>query len=126
MYNKTKGRILHILALVIDIVPPLIATLTQFPIWVEHSSEATVSGIVLLLTFICCLPFIRQLKEYMKSPSIIVIWAIIYVLLVLLESIITQIIRVAFIGLVSNTVGAILYKWGNTYTEKAKIVDKEE
>ena len=121
MSNTTKGRILQILALVIDVVPALAATLTQFPIWIEHSSEATVSGIVLLLSFICCLPFIKQIKEYLKSPSVIVVWAIIYIMLVLLESIITQIVCVAFIGLVSNVIGAGLYKWGSTYIGKDKV-----
>lgn len=118
MRNKTKGRILHISSLVIDIAPPLIATLTQFPVWIEDSSEATISGIVLLLGFICCLPFINQIKEYFKSPAVVVIWAVIYVALMLLQSIIDQMVTVAFIGSISNLIGTGLYKWGDAYTDK--------
>lgn len=126
MSNKTKAGILHISALIVDIAPPLVATLAQFPIWVEHSSEATISGIVLLLSFICCLPFIKQIIAYFKSPSIPVVWAVIYVALVMLQSIINQIVIVAFTGLVSNIIGAGLYKWGDVYKEKEKVTDKED
>lgn len=126
MRNKTKGRILHISSLVIDVAPPLIATLTQFPVWIEHSSEATISGIVLLLGFICCLPFINQIKEYMKSPAVVVIWAIVYVAFMLLRSIIDQMLIVAFIGLISNIIGTGLYKWGDIYSDKKDEETKEE
>ena len=126
MSNTVKGRILHISALVVDIVPPLVATLTQFPVWVEHSSEATISGIVLLLAFICCLPFIKQIIAYFKSPSIPVVWAIIYIALVMLQSIINQMVIVSFIGLIANVIGAALYKWGDSYNAKDKVVDKED
>lgn len=125
MSNAVKGRILHISALVVDIIPPLVATLTQFPVWVEHSSEATISGIVLLLVFVCCLPFVKQIVAYLKSPSIPVVWAIIYIALVMLQSIINQMVIVSFIGLIANVIGAGLYKWGDSYSAKDTVLNKE-
>lgn len=124
MSNKVKGRILHVSALAVDIAPPLLATLCQFPLWVEASSEATISGIAVLLIFICSLPFVNQIKEYMKLPSVPVAWAIVYVLFAMIQSIIDQMVIVAFVGLVSNVIGTGLYKWGDTYKEK--VEDKED
>ena len=51
MTNATKGKICKISAVVIDVAVPLIATIMHFPIWVERSSRATVSGLFLIFAF---------------------------------------------------------------------------
>ena len=56
MTNRTKGNILKAIAVTIDVSVPLAATLTQFPLWVEKSSEATMSGLFLIFAFLSCLP----------------------------------------------------------------------
>ena len=112
MRNTTKGKIIKALAIIIDVAAPLVATLTQFPIWVEKSSEATFSGMFILCAFLSCLPFINYIKEYLKSPSILVTWLIAFVLLLALNSIIEQMIVVCFVGLLANCIGAIIYKLG--------------
>ena len=93
MNDVTKGKILHIVALTIDILTPLIVTLTQFPVWIEKSAEATVSGVVLLLAFVSCVPFLKQVKGFMKSPSVPIVWLVIFVMLTLLNNIINQVIQ---------------------------------
>ena len=122
MSNVVKSRIVKATALAIDISAPLIATLTQFPVWIEHSAEATVSGIVLLLAFFSCIPFLKHIKAYMKSPSIPIVWLILFVLLTLLNSIIDQMIVVCFVGVISNCIGTLVYKIG----EKIGDTGKEE
>jgi hypothetical protein len=118
MKNTTRGNIIKALAIILDVGAPLIATLTQFPIWVEKSSEATFSGMFILCAFLSCLPFINYIKEYLKSPSILVTWMIAFVLLVALNSIIEQMIVVCFVGLLANCIGAVIYKIGKHISEK--------
>lgn len=112
MSDVAKSRIIKALALAIDISAPLIATLSQFPVWVDKSAEATVSGIVLLLAFFSCIPFLKHIKGYMKSPSIPIVWLVLFVLLTLLNSIIDQMIVVCFVGVISNSIGTLVYKIG--------------
>lgn len=113
MKNTTKGNIVRGVATVVSVGSPLAATISQFPIWVHDGSEATVSGCFLLLAFLCCIPFIRQIKEFMKSPSAPIMWAIFLVLFVALRNIINQMIMVCAVGLLANLIGMGLFKLGD-------------
>lgn len=116
MSDITKGRVLKISALTIDILAPLVATLTQFPIWIDKSAEATVSGVAMLLVFFSCIPALKYIKAFIKSPSVPIVWLVIFVMFTMLSNIIDQMIVVAFIGVISNTIGTVLYKLGEKYT----------
>ena len=97
---------------------PLAATMTQFPVWIEQSSEATMSGLFLTFALISCIPFLKQIKEYFKSPSVWVIWTILFVLLIALRNIINEMIIVCFVGTVANIVGVGIYKLGTIVEQK--------
>ena len=118
MTNSTKGNILKAAAVTIDVSVPLAATLTQFPIWVEKSSEATMSGLFLIFAFISCLPFIKQIKAYFRSPAVWAVWVLLVVLLVCLRNIIDQMVVVCFFGTIANMIGAGVYKLGNIIGNK--------
>ena len=120
MRDVTKGRLLKAFALGIDISAPLVATFSQFPIWIEKSAECTVSGVVLVLVFFSCIPFLKQIKGFLKSPSIPVLWLIVFTALSLLNNIIDQMIVVCFVGLISNTIGTMVYKIGEKYIPERK------
>ncbi len=124
MTNKTKGKIIKAGAVTLDVAVPLIATLAQFPIWIERSSEATMSGLFLLLALISCLPFLKQLKAYFKSPSVWVVWIILLTLFICLRNIIDQMVIVCFFGTVANVIGAGIYKLGCAVENKGQ--DKQE
>ena len=124
MTNATKGKIIKYVAIALDVIAPLIATITQFPVWVEESSEATVSGLFLLLAFLCILPFYKHVLKYLKSPSITVVWAVIYILMVAMQDIIDQMVVVCFVGLIANALGEVLFKLGSWIEKKDK--DKKE
>ena len=124
MTNATKGKIIKGTALTIDVLAPLIATLTQFPAWVEASSSATVSGLFLLFALISVLPFINQIKEWLKSPSVTVLWCVFFVLVALLRNIIDQMWIICLVGAVSNGVGAVIYKVGNSVGNKADSTEE--
>ena len=124
MTNATKGKIIKGTALTIDVLAPLIATLTQFPAWVEASSSATVSGLFLLFALVSVLPFINQIKEWLKSPSVTVLWCVFFVLVALLRNIIDQMWIICLVGAVSNGVGAVIYKVGNSVGNKADSTEE--
>ena len=118
MKNATKGKIIKAAAVSIDVLVPLIATIMQFPIWVEQSGEATMSGIFLMFAFFSCLPFLNYLKAYFRSPAVWVVWLVLFVFLFALSNIINEMLIVCFVGLIANCIGAILYKIGKTISMK--------
>ena len=114
MSNTLKSRALKSTALVIDVLPPFIATLVQFPVWVEQSADATISGIFLVLAFFSCIPFIKQIKAFIKSPSVPIMWLVMFIFLTALNNIINEMIVVCFVGTISNTIGTLVYKLGDS------------
>ena len=118
MRNATKGKIIKGSAVCLDVAAPLIATFTQFPLWVEQSSESTVSGLCLVFVFLSCLPFVKQIKAYFKSPSVWVVWIVLWTLLILLRNIINEMIMVCFVGMLANIVGTGIYKIGKILEDK--------
>lgn len=120
MKNSTKGAIIKTIALCIDVVVPVAATLTQFPLWIKQSAEATMSGLCLVFLLLSALPFLKKIKAYFKSPSAWVIWGLLFVLFLLLRNIIEQMFIVSFVGFVANVIGAVIYSIGK------RIGDKED
>lgn len=123
MQRTTKGKILKISAIVLDVGAPFAATISQFPVWVDRSAGATMSGLFVLFAFLSAIPFFKQIKTYFKSPSAWVMWCVIFVMLVGLRAIIDEMIVICAIGLLSNIVGAGLYKVGNKYSESKNSIN---
>lgn len=119
MRNRTKGSIIRVFATLLSVGAPLGATLSVFPLWVAKSSEATVSGIAVLFCGLSMIPFLKQIKEYMKSPSAWVVWGIIFAGCFALRAIIDQMIFISAIGLASNVAGTGLYKVGDYVKTRA-------
>ena len=120
MSNAVKSKIIKGCGITIDIAAPLIATISQFPVWIEKSASATVSGVFVLMAFFSCIPLMKHIKNFIKSPSIPIVWLIVFVMLYALNSIIDQMIVVAFVGVISNTIGTFIYKIGDTIEGKDK------
>ena len=118
MKNATKGKAIHGAALTIDVAAPLIATICQFPVWVDKSSSATISGLFLMFAFLSCIPFLGQIKAYLKSPSVPVLWFVFLIMFTVLRNIIDQMWFICLIGVISNSVGSIVYKAGTAIGEK--------
>ena len=118
MTNATKGRILKWTAIGIDTAVPFVATVSQFPVWIEKSAGATVSGLFLCLAFLCALPFAKQIIAYIKSPSVPVGWAVLFVLFICLRNIIDQMLVVLLVGMIANIAGSFLYHIGKNIEGK--------
>lgn len=111
MTASGKKRIIcHILGLLFCIVPPTVATLQYFPIWSARGGEAMVSGLTLVLLFICALPLKRHISAYMKSPSAWVLWLCIYLVLSLLSTVIEDVISISLVAFPSNFIGSLFFK----------------
>lgn len=113
MTKSALGKIVKGSAIGLDVCGPLVATLTQFPIWIEKSGEATVSGLFLLFAILSAIPLAKQIKEFIKSPSVWVLWIVLFAFFVVLRNIIDEMVIVSFVGMLSNIVGAGIYKVGN-------------
>jgi hypothetical protein len=124
MTNATKGKLIRYAATALCVGVPFAATLTQFPIWIYKSSEATVSGTFLLFAMLSALPFIKQIIAYFKSPAVWVVWCVLLVSLILLRNIIDEMIIVCMAGAPANIVGMFIYKIGKHIEDKDKT-DKE-
>jgi len=122
MTNKAKGNILKGVAIGIDVSVPLAATFSQFPVWVERSSSATISGLFLVFAFFSILPFIKQIRNWLKSPSVEIFWLIAFVLFVALRSIIEEMVIICFFGAISNSLGAVLYRFGKKMADNDKEI----
>lgn len=107
-----EGRIIRYLAILVDVLPPFLATAFQFPLWISESKEAQMSALFLMFAFMSCIPFLKQIKMWLKSPSVWGMWIVIFVLMVALENIISEMVVIAFTGMISNIIGACIYKFG--------------
>ena len=113
MKNKTKGQIVQWVAVLgLDVGAPLIATCTQFPAWVERSAGSTVSGLFVVFALICAIPLFKKGGEILKSPSVTLLFGIIFALLLALRNIIDEMILICFVGCLSNLAGGALYRYG--------------
>ena len=123
--RKTKGRILQGFALGLDVGAPLIATLTQFPAWIERSAESTVSGLFVVFALLSAIPLFKHFKEIFKSPSITLLWGIALALFIALRNIIDEMIIICLVGVISNFLGGYVYRKGKTLTDK-ETKDEED
>lgn len=118
MTRLTKGRFICFAAILLDVGAPLAATMCYFPIWVEKSAEATISGMFIFLALISMVPLFRIIKEKLKSPSAWMIWLILFVLFFALESIVSEVKIIALVGFAANLIGSLIYKRGKRITEE--------
>lgn len=121
MERATKGKIIKAAALGIDVGVPFVATVSYFPVWIDRGANATVSGLSVLLVLICVVPLLRKLGSLFKSPSMPMVWTILFVLFLALESIVHEIKAICLLGMIANYIGAGMYKIGDkliAYNEK--------
>ncbi len=118
MKNSTKGKIIKATALVIDVAAPLAATISQFPVWVDKSAAATMSGLFVCFALLSIVPFLKQIKMWLASPSAWSMWCVFTVIFLVLRNIIDQMTIIAVIGFVGNVIGAFIHKIGVNVAEK--------
>jgi chromate transport protein ChrA len=104
--------ILRSLGLILCVAPPIVCTLTYFPLWREAGGEALISGGTALLIIIAIIPFYKHLRKLLETSASYVLWLVIFLFCFLMAKVINEITVIAFIGLVGNLLGALLLKLG--------------
>ena len=121
--KRVKGKIAKAAALTLDIGAPLATTFAVFPAWVERSAGSTVSGTFVVFALLSSIPLFRFFKEIFKSPSTPLLWGVALVLLIALRNIVDEMIVISFVGVLSNTAGTVIYKYGEQLDVKEKTND---
>ena len=118
MTPRCKYYLLTAAALAVSVLPPLFATLHFFPLWVETSAEATLSGTVCVLLLLSLIPFGKYLMQMLKSPSAPIVWALFTGWMFVMKSIASQMFIVGVVGTIANLAGAVLFKARRSYKEE--------
>lgn len=118
---KTKSTILTISGYATSIAAPLIATATQFPVFVDKGTGATVSGSFLLVLLISAIPmlfYFKKLKESQrtlpKTNTSMLIWGIVLAVTVAFYQIADELIIISSAG----AGGAVACKVFTLFAEK--------
>ena len=101
---------LNALGLVFCILPPALAILFYFPVWVAKGGEYILSGIAVLLMIVAFVPLFKLVRRVLASPSGYAIWLAIFLLFFLVSRIADEMIVISFVGLLGNIVGAVLFR----------------
>jgi hypothetical protein len=112
---KTRKLVIRIIALLLCVVPPAVTVLLNFPVWIDRSHAATISGTVLVLLVLCCIPFYKAILAYIKSAAAPVLWLLLFAFCYLFGAIVDELTIVAFVGMISNLLGALLFKLEKRY-----------
>ncbi len=112
---KTNNRLfgkgaLHFLGVLFCIVPPIICTLSYFPLWRAAGGDHIISGGVALLLLLAAIPFYKYLKKLFESCASYILWLIIFLFCFLLSGVIREVTVIAFVGFISNLLGALVMK----------------
>lgn len=99
-------RALSVFGYVLCIVPPALATLEFFPLWLTDG-EKSISALSLLLLCISAVPLFRAYRRHVKTPSAILLWLALFLLMTAFRSIVNEIRCVALVGLVSSLPGTL-------------------
>lgn len=116
--NNTTLRILFgALGLIFSVIPPALAILFYFPVWVTKGGEYLISGIAVLLMILAFVPFFRLVRRMLKSPSGYMIWLIIFLTFFFVSRISNEMITISFTGLIGNVIGAIFFRISRRFSK---------
>lgn len=105
-----KRMLFQSLGVLFSIVPPIVATLLYFPLWIDRGATQTVSGLCALLLILCAIPLFRFLKGKLGTPSLPMMWGVLFLLVRALGAIIGQVSVISFVGFVSNLIGSLFFR----------------
>ncbi|MBE6655975.1 MAG: hypothetical protein E7609_03760 [Ruminococcaceae bacterium] len=99
---------LRLLGLLLSVVPPTVATLEFFPLWLGNGKTA-LSAVSLVLLLLSAIPLFRILKKHLHTPAPWMLWLLLWVLLRALLPIAAAIERIALISFPTSLIGAFCF-----------------
>ena len=100
---------LRILGLVLSVLPPAIATLEFFPLWLTEG-KTTLSALSLVLLLLSAIPIFRILKKHFHSPAPWMLWLILWLGLRAFLPIAAAIETIALISFPTSILGAVCFR----------------
>ena len=113
--SKFKFYAVTVFALALSTLPAIFTTLAYFPLWRERGTGAFLSGFTLVLLLVAIAPIFKLVRRMLASPSILFVWLFLFLTFFLLKSIADEMTVIAFVGLISNTAAALLFKFAERY-----------
>jgi len=105
-----KGLLLKALGLSLCILPPLLAALSYFPIWIAKGGECVASGLSVILILLCVFPLWKLIKRLLASPAVYTIWLIVFITFLSLSKIADEMTVISFFGFIGNVLGALCFR----------------
>lgn len=109
-------RLLRFVALIICIVPPVKVTVGYIPLWlskekgVEGLASTVIPGFAVIVFLFCAIPLFKYIFSKLKTPSIWLMWSIMWVLSEFVAKIINEMRVITFVGAICNIIGLVLWK----------------
>ena len=105
-----KRAFFNLIGITFSTTPTAVCILLYFPLWRERGIVATISGFTLLLLVLAAVPIFNLIKKALRSPSVPLMWFIVFVTFLALSSITDEMTVIGFVGFISNLIGAIFFR----------------
>lgn len=112
-----KARLYKLAGILVSTVPAAVATLRYFPLWLGEERSA-ISLLSVLLLLLCTLSFRRVLREALKTPSPLMCWVMLFLVLTAFENISRGVRAVALIAIPFSLVGAVFFHLARQWEER--------
>ncbi|MBQ9735764.1 MAG: hypothetical protein IJV96_03155 [Clostridia bacterium] len=97
------------LGLLLCILPPAVATVEHFPLWLGRG-ESALSLLALLLLTLAAIPLFRILRERLKTPSAWLVWFLLWLFLTVSAPILSSVRVIALISFPTSLAGALCFR----------------
>lgn len=113
---------LRLLGLLFSVLPPALATLEFFPLWLGNGRTA-ISAISLVLLLLAAIPLFRILKRHLRTPAPWMLWFVLWLLLRAFLPIAAAIEEIALISFPTSLIGAFCFSLAK---KRERAQEKEE
>ncbi len=103
------SRLLRLLGMGLCVLPPAVATLEFFPLWLTRE-ECRLSALSVFLLLLAAVPLLRLLRTRLRSPSAWMVWLVLWALLAAFEPIIASLRTIALISFPTSLLGALCFR----------------
>ena len=110
-------HLFRILGLALCILPPAIATLEHFPLWLGKG-ESALSLLAVSLLALAAIPLFRILRAHLRTPSAWVFWFVLWLILTVSAPLLSAIRTIAFISFPPGIAGALCFHVAKRYAAR--------